>query len=322
MIRRPPRSTLFPYTTLFRSDQGKWFLDEIESAQKQLRPFMHADYLAEMDAMASAAKIDPMEIRLANYYPELFHCSIFSVYGKATTTGKMYHGRVLDYLKGVGLEQDAVITVLEPEGRNVWVNVGFAGFVGSVTAMNDKQLAMGEMGGHHEGEWEGKPMAQLVREVMERADTLDEAVEILRAGPRTCDYSYLISDGKTKRAIGIRATATRFEIIEPGKKHDKAPEAIKDAVVISADKRYEELAKRIKEKHGKIDGGAAWEFMKKPVAMDSNIQTVLFMPETLEFWVAYANGDKIASEAEPRKFSLMKLLNRAPEQTTAAKKGT
>jgi len=62
--------------------------------------------------------------------------------------------------------------------------------------------------------------------------------------------------------------------------------------------------------------------MKKPVAMDSNIQTVLFMPETLELWVAYANGDKIASETEPRKFSLMKLLNRVPEQTTPAKKGT
>src|SRR5574341_1694975 len=24
MIRRPPRSTLFPYTTLFRSDAGRW----------------------------------------------------------------------------------------------------------------------------------------------------------------------------------------------------------------------------------------------------------------------------------------------------------
>src|SRR3712207_7331965 len=24
MIRRPPRSTLFPYTTLFRSDEGRW----------------------------------------------------------------------------------------------------------------------------------------------------------------------------------------------------------------------------------------------------------------------------------------------------------
>src|SRR2546429_1151267 len=28
MIRRPPRSTLFPYTTLFRSDPSRWlFLD-------------------------------------------------------------------------------------------------------------------------------------------------------------------------------------------------------------------------------------------------------------------------------------------------------
>src|SRR2546422_4231559 len=25
MIRRPPRSTLFPYTTLFRSSGGQWF---------------------------------------------------------------------------------------------------------------------------------------------------------------------------------------------------------------------------------------------------------------------------------------------------------
>src|SRR5437588_5525730 len=27
MIRRPPRSTLFPYTTLFRSGDEKWFLE-------------------------------------------------------------------------------------------------------------------------------------------------------------------------------------------------------------------------------------------------------------------------------------------------------
>src|SRR3712207_6998081 len=27
MIRRPPRSTLFPYTTLFRSDQGIYLLE-------------------------------------------------------------------------------------------------------------------------------------------------------------------------------------------------------------------------------------------------------------------------------------------------------
>ena len=32
MIRRPPRSTLFPYTTLFRSDISKW---ETEYKQRE-----------------------------------------------------------------------------------------------------------------------------------------------------------------------------------------------------------------------------------------------------------------------------------------------
>src|SRR3712207_8914445 len=32
MIRRPPRSTLFPYTTLFRSNQGIIFEDRVKEA--------------------------------------------------------------------------------------------------------------------------------------------------------------------------------------------------------------------------------------------------------------------------------------------------
>src|SRR3712207_8929128 len=30
MIRRPPRSTLFPYTTLFRSANGPWLSDRLQ----------------------------------------------------------------------------------------------------------------------------------------------------------------------------------------------------------------------------------------------------------------------------------------------------
>ena len=94
-----------------------------------------------------------------------------------------------------------MVTVLQPDEGNIWVNVGYAGFVGSVTAMNAKHLAIGEMGGRGEGNWDGKPMAQLMREVMERADTLDEAVEIMRKDPRTYEYYYVISDAKTRKAV-------------------------------------------------------------------------------------------------------------------------
>ena len=37
MIRRPPRSTLFPYTTLFRSDVDEDFLDESDQNNNGIR---------------------------------------------------------------------------------------------------------------------------------------------------------------------------------------------------------------------------------------------------------------------------------------------
>src|SRR3712207_7036383 len=43
MIRRPPRSTLFPYTTLFRSPGGRFLnLEHVASASARL----HAEFLA------------------------------------------------------------------------------------------------------------------------------------------------------------------------------------------------------------------------------------------------------------------------------------
>lgn len=290
--------------------KGKWFLREIEEAQRRLTPHMRPEYLKEMDALAFAAGLEKEEVRLANYFPELFHCSGFALFGDATTGGRMLHGRILDYLRGVGLEQSAVVMVLKPENRNAWVNVSYAGFIGSVTAMNEKQVAIGEMGGRGEGNWDGKPMAQLVREVMERANTIDEAVEIMRKGPRTCEYYYVISDAKSRRAVGIAATPDKFDVITAGQTHPRLPHPVKDAVLMSADERYLKLVERVKENYGRIDANAARELMKLPVAMTSNIHSVLFAPDTLDFWVANADSKNVASHARWTHYNLRELLAR------------
>src|SRR5258708_35526305 len=51
MIRRPPRSTLFPYTTLFRSDSGGVLNGSMNiSGRKALKPvgkLRHCDVLAD-----------------------------------------------------------------------------------------------------------------------------------------------------------------------------------------------------------------------------------------------------------------------------------
>jgi outer membrane lipoprotein-sorting protein len=298
--------------------KGRWFFGEIEEAQSRIHPFIDPRYLAEMDAIALATGHEKEEIRLANFFPELFHCSGFALFGDATVGGKMYHGRILDYLRGMGLEQNAVVIVSKPDQGNAWVNVSYAGFIGSVTAMNEKHVAIGEMGGRGEGNWDGKPMAQLVREVMEKASTLDEAVAIMRKGPRTCEYYYVISDAKTKSAVGIAATPATFEVVKAGEAHPRLPHAIKDAVLMSAGDRYEELAKRVQASHGKFTADTARDLMTRPVCMNSNIHSVLFDPETLDFWVANADSKNPASHTRYTKYNLAELLKVRPAEHSPA----
>ena len=64
------------------------------------------------------------DITVANFIPEMFHCSGFALLPGATADGHVYHGRVLDYMRGIGLEQNAVVTVYQPDVGNAWVNVG------------------------------------------------------------------------------------------------------------------------------------------------------------------------------------------------------
>ena len=48
-------------------------------------------------------------------------------------------------------ENNAAVIVFQPDAGHAWVNVSYAGFVGSVTAMDERHISIGEMGGR--GEW-------------------------------------------------------------------------------------------------------------------------------------------------------------------------
>ncbi|MDB5353952.1 MAG: hypothetical protein JWN24_405 [Phycisphaerales bacterium] len=289
-------------------ERGSWFIGDIESAEARLEPFMDPRYLVEEDAIARGAGMDVQEARLANFFPELFHCSGFAVFGKATKDGHIYHGRVLDYLKGVGLEQNAVVIIHQPDYGNAWVNLGYAGFVGSITAMNEKGISIGEMGGKGYGDWDGRPMAHLMREVMEKATTLDEAIKIMRDAPRTCQYYYVIADGKAHTAVGIAANAHEFVTVKPGEYHPLLPTPEPDTVMLSAGRRYETLASRVKENYGTFDADSARKLMDPPVCMNSNIQSVLFEPDTLDLWVANADSKNVASLTRYTHYNLQELL--------------
>ncbi len=291
----------------------------IKGIASRQRKYVPERFFEEMRGIADGAGMDVQDIVVANFIPELFHCSGFALSGSATKDGTLYHGRILDYGCDWRLQEHAVLTIAEPRGKIPFVNVTYAGFVGSVTGMNAERVSIGEMGGRGMGHWDGVPMALLVRMVLEEADTLDQAIATFRDQPRTCEYYYVIADGKSGKAVGVEASWEAFGTVAMGQTHAKLPVAIKDGVVLSAGDRYKELVRRVQEGLGTFDAESARHLMDRPVAMKSNLHSVLFETSTTRLWVANASRDaRPASEQPYHAFQLSELLKNQPDPSSAA----
>ncbi|HAK95623.1 MAG TPA: peptidase C45 [Planctomycetes bacterium] len=293
--------------------------DLVRALFEAQRPYYRARFLEELKGLADGAGLPENDICTANHIPELFHCSGFALMGAATADGEVLHGRVLDYGTDQKLQDHALIIIAAPDGRHAFANVSFAGFIGSVTGLNAKGIAVGEMGGGGQLFWAGEPMSFLVRRVLEEAADLDAALEIFRRGPRTCEYYYVVSDGNARRGAGLATTWQDFVVIDPGEFHPRLPEPIKDCVLMSADKRYTELAARVRAGFGSFDAEKAIRLMDAPVAMKSNLHNALMKPKTGDFWAAYAApGGRAAWNQKYVHLNLKALLAQAAPETAEA----
>lgn len=301
-------SVLYTFGTVETVRSGKWFPHELEAAHARLAAHIPADHREETRVLGERVGVGPRVAERVNVFPELFHCSGFALFGEATVDGKLYHGRVLDYMTTIGLQDSATTFVVKPDGKIPFANVGYAGFTGSVSGMNAEAISLGEMGGGGEGEWDGVPMATLMRRALEECTTLDEVMALWESSPRTCEYFYVFADGKSNRAVGVAAVPDSIEFIRPGESHERLGEGIEDAVVLSAGSRLETLRQRVAKKHGTIDADVARWLMSRPVAMESNLHNVLFVPEDRKMYVANADHRRPAAERPYVELDLNRLL--------------
>jgi len=315
-------SVLYTFGTAQTIRTGRWFRHDLADAYARLAPHIPDRHRAETRAMAASLGLEDELAQTLNVFPELFHCSGFAVYGKATTDGKLYHGRVLDYMTTIGLQDAATTFIVAPEGRNAFANIGYAGFIGSVSGMNARGISLGEMGGRGEGQWDGVPMATLMRRALEECSTLEEVTALWTNSPRTCEYYYVFADGKTNRAVGVAATPESIQFVQPGQAHELLGPGINDAVVLSAGSRLETLRERVAQRYGQIDADVAQWLMSRPVAMQSNLHNVLFVPADGVLYVANASHNKPAAECPYVRLDLNELLKALPgtnaENTVAA----
>jgi len=308
-------SVVYAFGTAQTIANGRWFPKDLEAAYKRLEAHIPERHKVETRALAKSLDLDPDLMEVVNVFPELFHCSGFALFGDATEGGKLYHGRVLDYMTAIGLQDCATTFIMAPEGQIPFANIGYAGFIGSVSGMNAEKISLGEMGGRGEGKWDGVPMATLMRRALEECSSLDQVKKLWADSPRTCEYYYVFADGEEKSAVGVAATPELIQFVQPGQGHELLGEGIPDAVILSAGDRLTLLRKRVQEKYGKIDVEGAKDLMCRPVAMDSNLHNVLFVPEDGVFYVANADHQSPAADRPYARIDLQELLRQLPENS-------
>ncbi|MBR4675407.1 MAG: hypothetical protein IKP00_13150 [Victivallales bacterium] len=288
--------------------KNEWFYDTIVEAQRRSAKNTPERFLIELDAMSAAAGMTSAQGREIGFFPELFHCSGIAAHGKATTGGQVVHARVLDYMRDIGLQTTAQVQVYIPDGFLPWISVGFAGFNGTVTAMNAEGLAMGEMGGRGEGNWDGLPMSYLMRRIMEECRTVAEARKMIANTPLTCEYYYVLSD-KTGDMMAVETRAGESPtFLAAGEKHPLLREAFEDIAWITAPSRQPALCERLHQYYGRIDAETMKEIIKRPVAMASNLHDAIFLPQSLDLHFAYADDKQPACNCTYHHLNLADLL--------------
>ena len=155
-------------------------------------------------------------------------------------------------------------------------------------------------------------MAFLVRMVLEEADSLESGIEIFRKNPRTCEYYFVIADGNHRQGRGHGSLLGH----DWRDRHGREPSQV--AARASKTPSYSRPATAIrhwssasKQGLGTFDAESARHLMDRPVAMKSNLHSVLFETTTTRFWVANASKDgKPAAEQPYHAFNLRDLLAR------------
>jgi hypothetical protein len=302
-------STIYLIGLVETISKGKWFLDQLEEAWARLSPYIPSEQHREMAAIASACpEISLREVRLSNIFPEYFHCSGFALFGRATKDGLLYHGRILDYMTEIGLQKCAVNFIIVPDKKWAFFSPGFAGIVGSVGGMNEKKLSIGEMGGRGRYDWDGVPMATLVRQALEECESIRQLKSLWQNNPRTCEYFYVFADGKVPDALGVWATSAKLEFLQPGESHFFLGPGIDDVIVMSAGNRLKRLRERVTGGYGTFTATSSLRLMDRPVSMQSNLHNSLYIPKLGLAYVAIAGDFEPAAQQKYVKYNLDELL--------------
>ncbi len=228
-------------------DRG-YTLEYAMAQSERMEKHFPTEYVTEMKALVEglkAAGVDDVtyeEVRMGVTSSEILHygpdappgCSNFAAWGKWTPDGRLIHARNLDWNVSADAQDDAAILIWRPKDGIPFMMLGWAGGIGSVSGMNAQGITIGEMTSTSpDATFDGLPLFLIMRRILEKARTLDAAVAIMQAGPRTTGWNFIIGDGKIPDARALEVDAKVCEVyapMDPKENENTGHWAMEDAV--------------------------------------------------------------------------------------------
>ncbi|MSR77840.1 MAG: hypothetical protein EXS63_06425 [Candidatus Omnitrophica bacterium] len=310
----------------------------LDRAWRQLEPYVNYLEYLQMQGLADGAGISLKTIQRVHALPEVFptFCANSAFWGKATSSGKMMAIRNLDWNRKIGVHHHATVKFIQIPGKQRYANIGYQGFIGVLSGMNEKGITVGQIGAASIDEtMKGVPMPFLLKRVLEESENLADIHQLLENTNRTRGYNYIFTDAAHQDALAVESTWKHlafFKENDPLEKQAKYSVPIKSCVLRAdtaldsnirdlqwASKgnpkkpglepptgsayeiRYRKHAKLIQENYGAITPEIAKKIAAE-IAPRSNIQSVIYaFPE---FWVANAEDSTRAVDSEYTHFDL------------------
>ena len=320
----------------------------LDRGYAQMAPFIPPAYAEEMRGLAAGSGVPLREIHRLHAIPDLTGtgCSSLAVFGRATADGRLYHTRNLDWTIDAGIQEQAVIFVVRPQGGWPFINIGYAGFIGVLSGINAHAISIGEIGASTVDETlKGEPMPFVLRQVLEQSRDLDGASHLVLDAKRARGYNYVFADAIRRQAIALETTHLACILFYPddAKEHRVAYALPLQDVLCRADtamdrgvralqrcsggkpgrhppaapdgsgayeKRYRGQAVRIREAYGRLDAEGV-RAIAQAVAAGSNVQSVIYGYPDL--WVANAAGPTPATQTEYHHYDVVRWLGQPNE---------
>ena len=323
---------------------GKWLARRrLDQAWAQMEPFVPPAYLEEMQGIADGAEVPLKSLQRVHALPELMAttCAGFAAFGKATRDGKLIQIRNLDWAIQSDVQDYSALFLFRPRDGHPFVSVGWLGFIGVVSGINENGISVGEIGAETaDASMKGIPMPFLLRRVLQESDDLKAAANIVIDAPRTSGYNYLFADAKAKQAIAIETTHrhcavfwadqepnARFRVpvtnaivrsdtafdpivrdLQKASRGDPSKPGLESPVGAgSYDIRYRGQSKLLLQFYGSIDPEIATA-IARAIAPRSNVQSVIYAYP--QIWVANAHRRRPAVTQTYREINLEDLFKK------------